>query len=161
MALLCEEDGRDAWRLSLAGDGDSLAELRTRASSRQLDDMVSCPGYLGESTLRDWFSHLDIYVHASSGETLSTSLLQAMAMGLPIIGSNVPGIDNLLASGGGVGLIVDQTPEAFARLTRQLADDAELAAGLRVRARALAIADYSQDAMFQKYQRILDRLCAG
>lgn len=161
IALLCEQDGRHAWRLSLAGEGDSLSELRARALSLGLDDVVSFPGYLGEAALQAWFGSLDFYAHASSGETLSTSLLQALAMGLPVVGSDVAGIKDLLASGGGVGLAVAQTPEAFANAIRQLADDADLAAGLGRRARALVVAEYGHHTMFQKYQCILDRLCAG
>jgi glycosyltransferase involved in cell wall biosynthesis len=161
MALLCAQDGHDAWRLSLAGEGETLGELRARAISLGLDDVLSFPGYLGEVSLRAWFRSLDFYAHASSGETLSTSLLQALAMGLPVVGSDVAGIKDLLASGGGVGLVVAQTPEAFANALRQLVDDADLAAELGRRARALAVAEYGHLTMFQRYQCILDRLCAG
>nr|WP_281243944.1 glycosyltransferase family 4 protein [Dokdonella immobilis] len=161
MAILCAEDGNDAWQLSLAGVGETLQDLRTRVSALQLDEVVSFVGYLGEAALQEWFRGLDIYAHASSGETLSTSMIQALAMGLPVVGSDVAGIDNLLGSGGGVGLPVAQTPEAFARAIRQLIDDPDLASGLRTRARALAVSEYGQLAMFEKYQCILGRLCAG
>src|SRR5690606_3642968 len=79
IALLCERDGEDAWRLTLAGSGDELPELRRRVRKRGLGNVVRLPGFLGEAELRHWFGGLDAYVHASDGETLSTSMLQAMA----------------------------------------------------------------------------------
>lgn len=161
MAILCAEDGHDSWRLSLAGDGDTRQALCARVNALQLSDVVSFPGYLGEDALHEWFAHLDIYAHASSGETLSTSLLQALAMGLPIVGSDVAGINTLLSSGGGVGVTVEQSPEAYAKAIRQLAMDSDLVAGLRTRSRTLALEEYDQLGMFGKYQRILDRLCVG
>lgn len=38
----------------------------------------------------------DIYIHSSFAETLSTSLLQVMACKVPIIATDIPGINNLL-----------------------------------------------------------------
>jgi glycosyltransferase involved in cell wall biosynthesis len=161
VALLCEQDGHDAWKLSLAGEGDTLEALRARVNALNLAEVVSFPGYLGESALQDWFKDLDIYAHASEGETLSTSLLQALAMGLPVVGSNVAGINTLLGSGGGVGITAEQTPGAFAKVIRQLADNPDLASGLGTRGRELVLHEYGQQGMFQKYRGILDSLCVG
>jgi glycosyltransferase involved in cell wall biosynthesis len=160
LARLCQMQGRAAWRLSLAGAGDTLDALRSKVQSLGLDDLVSFPGHLNESALRDWFGTLDVYAHASDGETLSTSILQALAMALPVVGSDVPGISNVLGEGGGVGLAVAQEPQAFADAFVRLRDDADLAASLGKRARALAVNRYSQSAMFRRYRDLLERLCA-
>ncbi|MBK8495622.1 MAG: glycosyltransferase family 4 protein [Chitinophagaceae bacterium] len=42
---------------------------------------------------------LDIYVHASLGETMSTAIMQAMACKLPIVASDVNGINNMIIHG--------------------------------------------------------------
>jgi glycosyltransferase involved in cell wall biosynthesis len=152
-------DGDD-WRLSLAGDGETVADLRARASALGLGDAVEFTGYLGVSELVGWFRRIDLYAHASNGETLSTSLLQALAMGLPIVGSDVPGIGDLLAKGGGVGIAVAQSPDAFASAMRKVAAHPDLEHDLRVRARKLAEAKFSQQAMFEHYDRVLDSLCS-
>jgi glycosyltransferase involved in cell wall biosynthesis len=160
IALLDNKHGHERWRLSLAGDGDTLVALRAKATALQLDDLVSFHGYLGEEALGRWFRTLDIYAHASAGETLSTSLLQAMAMGLPIVGSDVPGISNLLAEDGGVGLTVVQTPEAFAAAFIQISNDLPKAQEMGLRARGLAQRSYSQARMFQDYNHLLEKLCS-
>lgn len=156
LALLQQRDGQQAWSLSLAGDGETLAAVSSRVNELNLQCHVTLPGYLGAQELRNWFHSLDIYAHASDGETLSTSLLQAMAMGLPIVGSNVPGIDNLLAAGGGCGLLAEhQTAESFAAALTRLAYEPGLAGQLSRRARELAVLEYGQDAMFLRYEQLI------
>jgi glycosyltransferase involved in cell wall biosynthesis len=157
LALLKAQDGADAWRLSLAGTGETLAGVQAQARAAGVAGMVEFPGFLGGDDLRDWFAGLDLYAHASAGETLSTSMLQAMAMGVPILGSDVPGITPLLAEGGGIGRVAAQTPEAFARGLRALADPAGDGAARARRARALAVGKYSQDVMFAAYRDCLHK----
>jgi len=160
MALLRAEGGASDWRLTLAGDGETREAIAARVTAAGLDDVVTLPGYLGAEALREWFGTLDLYVHATDGETLSTSILQAMAMELPIVGSDVAGVTGLLAEGGGVGAVAAaQTPEAFASALRQVADDPAAARAMARRARALAVSTYSQAAMFAAYRQLLDRAC--
>lgn len=149
------------WRLTLAGDGETRAAIAAQVAEAGLDQAVTLPGYLGAEALRDWFATLDIYVHATDGETLSTSILQAMAMELPIVGSDVAGVTELLGEGGGCGLVAEaQTPEAFASAVRRLIDDPGAAQAMARRARALSVSTYSQAAMFAGYRQLLDRACS-
>lgn len=158
LALLLQDDEPQEWHLSLAGDGDGLQRMRDVAKSAGVLGSVEFPGYLGEAALRDWFTRLDAYAHASAGETLSTSLLQAMAMRLPIVGSNVAGIADLLAEGSGYGrLAEDQTPRAFATALRELRANPVETAAMAKRARSLAVTRYSQGAMFQSYNALITR----
>lgn len=153
-------DGGD-WRLTLAGDGETREAIADQVRVARLDGAVTLPGYLGAAALRDWFGTLDLYVHATDGETLSTSILQAMAMELPIIGSDVAGVTGLLAEGGGCGIVAAaQTPEAFASAFRRVVDDPDAARDMARRARALAVSTYSQAAMFEAYSQLLDQACS-
>lgn len=161
VALLCARDGRDAWRLTLAGDGEGLAPLRDRIAAHDLQDIVTLPGFLDPPAMNSWFRGLDMYAHASEGETLSMAILQAMAMGLPIVGSAVPGIEELLGEGGGVGLAVPQSAQAFADAFTRLRDDPVLRIALSNHARARAREAYSQEAMVAGYHARLQALCAG
>lgn len=157
MALLKAADRPDAWRLTLAGDGETRERLMALAREAGVADVVDFPGYLGEAELLAWFKGLDLYAHATDGETLSTSILQAMAMALPIVGSDVTGVTSLLAEGGGVGAIArGQTPEAFAEAFRALVADPASTAAMAARARDRAVAVYSQDAMHRAYRALLE-----
>lgn len=157
LRLLLDRDGPDAWTLSLAGDGDTRPAVMAEAERLGLGAAVDFPGFLGAETLPPWFGGLDIYVHASDGETLSTSLLQAMACGLPIAGSDVAGITDLLAMGGGCGIVSPgQDGPGFAAVLTRYVEDGELAASLGANARALAVETYSQDAMFRAYRALVE-----
>lgn len=159
MARLRARDGEDHWRLSLAGTGETLQECRERVQAQKLEGLVDFPGHLDGAALRDWFRSLHVYAHASAGETLSTSILQAFATGLPVVGSDVAGIAGLLSAGGGVGLAVSQEPAAFADALQKLDSEPDLAEQTGHRARTLAIEAYSHAAMFTQYNELLGSKC--
>lgn len=144
------------WQLSLAGDGENCMRIKELISNNNLEYCISMPGQLDESELIKWFQSLDIYLHASEGETLSTALLQAMGTGVPIVASDVPGIRNLIATEMPCGLLADdQSPESFANLVIQLSKDVGISTALGSTGRQLAISIYSQDAMFAGYTKLL------
>jgi glycosyltransferase involved in cell wall biosynthesis len=142
--------------LTLAGDGDCLDAVRSLASSSGLAEHVEFMGNLDEPGLIAWFQSLDLYVHASDGETLSTSILQAMAMELPVLASNVPGIGNLLSGSPAVGVLIENNDaEAFARGIEAVYGDPQLRSRLAVAARAMVCDRYSCEAMFNSYDRLI------
>jgi glycosyltransferase involved in cell wall biosynthesis len=143
------------WRLRLAGSGDRFAEVREKARSSGLDPFVAFDGLLPEADIAPWLRALDIYVHASEGETLSTSLLQAMATGLPIVASDIPGIRNLLGPDSKYGLLADNTADAFAEKIDGSIGDLSLSSEMAGRARARAVADYSNFTMLERYLGLL------
>jgi glycosyltransferase involved in cell wall biosynthesis len=145
------------WQLSLAGDGASRACIEKMVKKSNLDDCINLPGQLDEPELINWYQSLDIYIHASEGETLSTAILQAMASGLPIVASDVPGIRSLIAAEVECGLLADQqTPAHFAKLVIQLSNDALVRSLLGSVGRQLAASTYSQDEMFAGYTALLN-----
>lgn len=149
------EPGID-WRLSLAGDGTAWENVNRTIRAKGLDACVSMPGQLDEDQLIDWYHSIDIYLHASEGETLSTSLLQAMACALPIVASDVPGIKNLLSGKTICGVLVEgQSAEGFASAVTKLVKEPEVAAALGEAGRQLVKRSYSHDQMFAKYRALL------
>jgi glycosyltransferase involved in cell wall biosynthesis len=140
------------WVLTLAGDGDCLGAVRTLACSSGVAEHVEFTGNLGEPALVAWFQSLDLYVHASDGEALSTSILQAMAMELPVVASDVPGIGNLLSQTLEVGVLVEKNEgRAFARAIEAVQCDPPLRSRLSSAARARVCDGYSCEAMFNAY----------
>lgn len=160
MAQLRRQAPAIDWRLSLAGNGETWEGVHAMALDAGLEECISLPGHLGEDELIRWFQSIDIYLHASDGETLSTSLLQAMAMGLPIVASDVSGVDNLLGGETSCGVLIeDSTPEGFAGAVQHLVNTPSLAKQLAQAARQQAVTTYSQDAMFAGYARLLGEAC--
>ncbi len=82
--------------LHIAGDGETRIRLETLVKELHLDNHVIFLGMIKEQEVVTFLQSLDIYIHASLGETMPTAIMQAMACSLPIIASDIPGINNLI-----------------------------------------------------------------
>lgn len=157
IGLLEQNDDRP-WQLSLAGVGEQWDRIRADAADSRAGNIVF-EGMLSGDALAEWYRSLDIYCHASDGETLSVSVLQAMASSLPVIGSKVEGITNLLDGTPPLGaLVATNTGEAFAATAIGHADDPDAARAMGVRARREAERFYGHRAMFSRYAELVERL---
>lgn len=84
-------------RLVLIGDGKHRAELEARAAARGLGDRVRFLGQLpAGAAVRAELDRADVFMLASRQEGLPRAMVEAMARGLPCIGSTVGGIPELL-----------------------------------------------------------------
>ena len=77
--------------LYIAGNGSLKNGLETKFFKR-----VNWVGFLDQDGICELLKKLDIYVIASFGESTSIALMQAQASRLPIIATNVKGINNVL-----------------------------------------------------------------
>jgi glycosyltransferase involved in cell wall biosynthesis len=92
----CTRDGLDL-ELRLVGDGRCRGELEAMVRELGLGDRVSFAGRLtaGEPIRRE-LDQADVFVLPSRGEGLPRAVIEAMARGLPSIGSHVGGFPELL-----------------------------------------------------------------
>lgn len=152
MALAKQTKGSDNWVLSLAGNGDEFERVRRLAVSLGVADRIEFVGLLNENELADWFRTIDVYLHASDGETLSTSLLQAMASGLPIVASGIPGISNLLEQNDHtIGLLANNDPQHFFEVIVNLVASDRRRVELAGLAREICLERYSNQVMLERY----------
>ena len=83
--------------LLIAGRNDGqLQALLAQAQSLQIQDSVRFLG--GIVNTPAWLSALDVLIHSSLAEGCPNAVLEAMAAKLPVIGTNIPAITNLLDS---------------------------------------------------------------
>lgn len=141
------------FKLLLAGDGGELPLVKRLVQELSLSESIEFAGNLDERNLIAFFHQLDIYLHASKGETMSTSIMQAMACGLPIIASDIPGINNLL--GDDKGILVENSIEAYADAIKMLAGNKELITKLAAESRYYAEKELSNTRMFKSYDDLI------
>lgn len=92
----CVGEGLDL-KLILVGDGKHRAELEARAATLGLRDRVCFRGQLtAGDDVRKQLDQADLFVLPSHQEGLPRAMIEAMARGLPCIGSTVGGIPELL-----------------------------------------------------------------
>ena len=88
------------WQLAILGDGPQRRELVERiASSPILRSRVKLAGAVDRDTVRAYMKASDLLVLGSLYEGLSHVVLEAMAAGLPVVASDIPGNRELIADG--------------------------------------------------------------
>lgn len=122
---LCVAAGHDL-HATIVGDGRHRGELEALAHARQVADRIRFTGRLpAGDAVRAELDRADIFVQPSRTEGLPRALIEAMARGLPCLGSAVGGIPELLDA---PELIPPGNPAALAlRLQALLADPARRA----------------------------------
>ncbi len=109
--------------LALCGDGADLTELRLLAARVLPHRHVTFTGRVGLPELTHWYSWADVLVSSSDREGMPLVFLEAMAMGLPIVATAVPGSAEVL---GEAGVLTDPTPASLAAGITRIGTDASL-----------------------------------
>lgn len=104
---------RDALLL-IAGEGPARAHLQAQVRRRNLAEHVRFVGYLERGRpLADCYAAGDVFVFASRTETQGLVLLEAMALGLPVVTTAVLGTAAVMADRRG-GIVVPEDARQFA-----------------------------------------------
>src|SRR5690606_30807724 len=80
----------------LAGSGPEDAALKALASNLGVERRVRFLGALPHHALVDYYNAADCLVHASAREGMANVLLESLACGTPVVGSPIPGMDEIV-----------------------------------------------------------------
>lgn len=105
--------------LVIVGDGEDRSMLEGLVAQLELSN-VRMVGPQRGSDLLDWYQWADAFVLASNKEGMPLVLLEAMASGLPIVATDVPGISDTV---GDDGLLAEPDPTALAEAIGRVASD--------------------------------------
>jgi len=108
-------------RLLIGGDGEDRSALEQEARSLGLTGRVEFVGAVSDSA--DFYRRLDLFVLPSLDEAFGLVLLEAMAAGLPVVGTRVGGIPEILEDGSQGLLVAPADSQALARAIRELCGD--------------------------------------
>jgi glycosyltransferase involved in cell wall biosynthesis len=133
-------------RWVLAGDGPERAALERLAHDLGVDDAVRFLGHV--DAVAPLLADATVVVSASHAEGLGSTLIDAMALGLPIVATAVGGVSELLSPDAGL-LVPPGDPAALASAVECVLGSAEEAAALGRRARHAAAA-YGIDRMAER-----------
>lgn len=118
----------------LLGDGPDLPELRRRAAELGVEASFRCLGRVPFEQVPGWLGRLEVAVYPRLAEPVGEVVtplkpLEALAAGVPVLGSDVGGLRELVTSGSTGLLVPAGRPEALADgLVTLLRDDAGRAA---------------------------------
>jgi 1,2-diacylglycerol 3-alpha-glucosyltransferase len=132
--------------LVIAGEGPARASLERAVAKRGLTDNVRFVGYLERRTeLPACYCAADVFVFASKTETQGLVLLEAMALGVPVVGLAEMGTKDVLQEGQGCRIAPDDVA-GFARTLVPLLADRAAAQALGAAGKAYA-ANWSEARM--------------
>ena len=143
-------------KLILIGDGPLESELRRLATELNVSDSVMFTGQMPYEEIHEYLIAADIFVRPSRSEGLGTAFLEAMACGLPVVGTNVGGIPDFLEDGE-TGLFCRRAdPQDIAAKINSLLVDPSLRKRLGERGRKVVEERYTWDAVAQSYRNLYD-----
>lgn len=146
-------------RLCIVGEGNQRMRLERYAARARLSERVSFTGFRGDSlSLLNAAAGLVI---PSLTEGVSRVAMEAMAMGKPVIGTDIPGIREIVEDGRTGILVPVRNPRAIARAMDRLAGDTALYTAIGTAAREYIREERSAAAVVPLYERLYERLVEG
>jgi L-malate glycosyltransferase len=142
-------------RLLIVGDGPLRKQLEMATRQLMMDQAVVFTGIR-----QDVFSLLqtsDIFVLPSQDrEGLGVALIEAMAVGLPVIGTNLGGIPEVIEDGENGFLVSPRNPEQLAEALKKLVNDQTLRTGMGLRGRQMYEEKFTLPRMIRQIETLYD-----
>lgn len=141
--------------ISGVGDAEQAYQLLCRSGYEKFIEFV---GWVSEDEKAALLAQADIYVLPSIAEGMPRGLIEAMAVGLPVIATNVGGIPDFITHGENGLLIEVGNVDALADAIVRLTSDAELRTRIRGSNIEKVRSQFIQEQVFQSYRLIYDEL---
>jgi glycosyltransferase involved in cell wall biosynthesis len=146
--------------LVIIGEGPERDRLKERALTQSLGQKVSMPGWVSETELADAYRNASVFVLPaiidSKGDTegLGVVLLEAMNYKVPVIGSNLGGITDIIIDQGTGLLVPPKDPKALAESLARILTDNHLRTKVTENAYQHLKHNFSWDSILNKWVRI-------
>jgi glycosyltransferase involved in cell wall biosynthesis len=146
--------------LRIAGAGPEETRLKNLVQELALDARVNFLGSLSAKQVAEELSRASVFARPSRSEGLGNSFLEAMAAGVPVVGTLVGGIPDFLAPGESGFAAEPDNPESIAGQIKFILDPANQEKVWQVvnKARALVKQQYDWDKIAQQMAAIFNQL---
>jgi len=155
-AVMLVNDKGISLRLLMIGKGELLEELKVKAERLGIKDKVNFLGFV-----KNPFAYLvrcDLFVLSSLYEGLPSTLIEAMALGLPVISTRCPtGPEEIIQNEKNGLLVPVADSRAIAEAIVRVLEDKELNTRLRIEGKKRA-EDFSLNIMVSKFAEIFTSL---
>ncbi len=145
---------RDVWVVIL-GDGPELQRLQQLRDKYGADNAVRFVGHRPDAI--ELMSGFDVLWNASRYEGQSNTILEAMAQGIPVVASDIPGNRDLVVPDETGHLFQLGEPSQLTRLTNNLLLDPERLARFGSNSRARVAEHFSLEKMVASYEQLYIR----
>jgi glycosyltransferase involved in cell wall biosynthesis len=149
---LAAVDRVDGVSLLIAGDGDERARLERLAGPR-----VRFLGALPRERVVELFAAADASVLSSSWENFPHTVVEALAVGTPVLATTTGGVAEVVSDGENGLLVASGDVDGLAGAVRRYLEDPSLRERLRANA-APSAERYAPDRIFAELEATLDRV---
>ncbi|WP_421377144.1 glycosyltransferase family 4 protein [Paraburkholderia sp. DD10] len=143
----------------MAGSGGEFDKLKSMIDDFGLTDRIHLLGFRND--INNVLRGCDLFVLPTHQEALGQAFIEAMAMGLPVIGTHVDGVPELIDSGVNGLLVPAQDVDALRGALMRLIDDAPLRARFGLAARIKTDGNFTVEGMASEtvdfYRRGIER----
>lgn len=108
-------------KLIYLGQGSKLKNLRSKIYNMKLEENIKCDGYKSGKEKIDYFIHSDMLILPSFTEGFPNIFCEAMAAGLPFIGTHVGGLVDAFEDGK-QGLFIRSMPPRPEEITEKIVE---------------------------------------
>lgn len=144
-------------RLILVGEGSLRRKVMPRPISLGGAEIIHV-GRVDADLLPRYYASADIFCAPATGrESFGIVLLEAMAAGIPIVASDIPGFRRVVKSGKDGLLVAPGSPEEIADAVTRIASDPSMAARMTAAGREKAL-EYDWSSVTEKLEESFMRL---
>jgi glycosyltransferase involved in cell wall biosynthesis len=143
----------------ILGEGPAHEELQQRINTRGIGASM---GLLGEqSEITAWLSAFDVFVLPSLWEGIPNALLEAMALGLPVIASDVDGVPETVVHDLSGILVKPGDVKALVQSLQDMIEDASLRERLGREAKNVVNENFKLPGMIESYEKAYRAVLTG
>ncbi|WP_199318816.1 glycosyltransferase family 4 protein [Leptolyngbya sp. FACHB-541] len=143
-------------KVVILGEGEQRTALEKLAFNLGISDRVSLPGWVDNPRL--YLPGFDVIALPSRSEGFPLAIVEAMLAARPVIATRVGSVPEAVWHGE-TGLLIDKNDvNGLTQAIRQLRDDPALRSQLGRRAREVAIAHFTVEAMTESYENLWKKL---
>ena len=146
--------------MTIAGDGTELRKVKTYISQNKINQ-INLKGYIQGDEKIETYKTADYYIFPSYFEGMPTSVLEAMAFGLPVITRSVGGLNDFFKNEINGFITESKDPTEFANFIRKLLSNNELVKNISVNNYFYAQEHFLSDKVIKRIEKIFTEVISS
>ena len=143
--------------LELIGDGEDRPFLEELAKEIGIEDMITFAGFVGRTGVAEALKASDVFVLPSFAEGIPVSLMEAMAMGVPVIATYVGGVTELVTHRKTGQIVSASDPIALADAIAFYIDNPDTCKEISRNARSFVEVEFNIDDQVDKLSKLFSQ----
>ena len=147
--------------LELVGEGEQRSLLEQMVIENKLSRYVIFSGWVGHPDLIQYYQQADIFVTTTIWEGMPNTVLEAMACGLPIVGTQAHGMNQLVFDQRNGYLVPTYAPALLAKRLKHLINTPQERIRMGKESRKIVQSQFSWEFITAQYTQIYEKIASS